>query len=165
MNRLPIVSLLLVVLCAFVGCQPAGSNLDAPSPVDRIQAMNLFVAGLAAVNMDDEPGPDGVVAEVLFYEPSRPGTVLVSGTLEFRMYEGQIPAERLDDVQPLRTWSYAGSELEPFVFRKMGLWGYRVPLTWGASEPTTPTVTLTARYRPQRGRAVSAAPTGISVGG
>jgi hypothetical protein len=147
--------------CGAPAARPAGAR--PPDPVAQAGAITLF-SGLSAVNMDERPGPDGLVVELFLHRPDG-NTVLVTGRVELLLFAGPVPAERLTQTAPLITWGFDAPELRGYTIRKMGLWGYRLPLRWGPNVPEAESVTLVARYLPPSGRPVYSAPTAVSLDG
>ncbi len=90
--------------------------------------------------------------------------VMVSGALEFTMYEGSVTKETRSRHTPFRNWRIAGKELRPFASRDMFGWGYVVPLAWKDRAPTTSAVTLVVRYTSPAGDVVDATPVTIRTG-
>ncbi len=156
-------SLLILVSLAAVGCGPAGLHPDAPRPVARIDAIELR-AMPTAVNWDDDPGPDGLRAEVYCYRVDQPEPMPIEGVLEFVLYEGRLRRSELAAAEPILIWRFTDRELSQMLVRRMGLWGYAVQLGWGDRVPQSASVTLVARHRSPEDGLVQSAPISISMG-
>jgi len=148
-----------VALAAAVasGCGGMGRGNEPPEPVERVDAVGLWGVPPAAINWDDIPGPDGVQVRVFLYQAERPQPVLVKGTVELIMYPGRLHAESVAGVAPLRTWTFTPQELGTRLSKGQAGWGYFFRLGWGQEVPTTPTVTIVARYTPPKGSPVYSA--------
>ncbi|MGC9453929.1 MAG: hypothetical protein ACP5HU_03615 [Phycisphaerae bacterium] len=156
-------ALLMAVGMLVGGCQPTSVNPNAPATVARIDALELR-AMPSAINWDDEPGPDGLRAEVFCYRIDQPEPFPVEGQLEFLLYEGRLRGGELASADPLLTWRFGPSELRGLMIRRLGLWGYSMQLAWGDRMPRTSSVTLIARHRSPEGRTVHSSPISISMG-
>jgi hypothetical protein len=147
------------------GCGPArkGVSLTPPKPVDRVDAIDLWAVPPAAINWDDVPGPDGIQVSVYLYRADRAEPVLIKGKIEFVMYENRRPREGLAAAKPLRTWEYTEQELATHEMRGPAGWGYGTQLAWGKDVPTSPVITLIARYVPPLGPPLVSSPVVIPV--
>lgn len=155
-------ALAVVWAAGLLGCD---AQVNAPPPpVDFADEIDLRTTP-SPVNLDDDPGVDGLVVRVELYRVrgSKVELVTVRGALEFGLYEGVVGAADQGEVKAFRTWRYAGRDLERFLARGIAGWGYNFPLGWGKPGPATSSVTLTARYIPPRGRPMPAAPVTISL--
>ena len=145
------------------GCDGGTSSPERPpTPVMNVREMTVR-ATPTPVDLDGRPGPDGLAVLVNLFGAQGDQPTTVRGRLEFALYEGLLEAGDFGQARPLRSWSFAGEELEPFLMRDLFGWGYRLPLAWGESPPRTSAATLTASYVPPSGRAVSAKPLGIAL--
>ena len=156
----------IVLAAALVaGCQtdPAALGPAPPAAVDNIDQIVLRAAA-SAVNWDDDPGADGVQIRVDLFRLSEALPVMVSGALEFTMYEGFVTKATRSRHTPFRTWRITGKELSDYASRDMFGWGYVVPLAWEGRAPTTSAVTLAVRYTSPAGDVVDATPVTISTG-
>ncbi|MFO8014440.1 MAG: VCBS repeat-containing protein [Phycisphaerae bacterium] len=133
-----------------------------PHPVDRADALELWASPPAAVNWDDTPGPDGVQVRLYAFQVARPDPVMLSGTLEFRLYAGRVRGGD-PDAEPLKVWTFAGDDLAVRRFRSLVGWGYAARLGWGGAKPKTPVVSVQAVYRPPDGPEVASAPASIAM--
>jgi hypothetical protein len=133
-----------------------------PRPLDRADALELWASPPAAVNWDDTPGPDGVQVRLYAFQVARPQPVMLSGTLEFRMYAGRV-ARGDTDAEPFKVWQFTGEDLAVRRFRSLVGWGYAARLGWGGSRPDAAVVTVQAVYRPPDGPEVASAPASIAM--
>lgn len=162
-QRICLAIVLAVALVA--GCQtnPASLGPAPPAPVDNIDQIVLRAAA-SAVNWDDHAGADGVQVRVDLFRLSEDLPVMVSGALEFTMYEGSVTKETRSRYTPFRTWRITGKELGAFASRDIFGWGYVVPLAWKDRAPNTSAVTLAVRYTSPAGDVVDATPVTIRTG-
>lgn len=88
------------------------------------------------VNLDDNPGVDGLVVRVELYRVRGTNVELltVKGALEFSLYEGVVGSAARGEVKAFRTWRYAGKELERFLARNRRL-GLHRPAGLGQARP------------------------------
>jgi hypothetical protein len=140
-----------------------GVSQTPPKPVDSVDAIDLWAAPPAAINWDDQPGPDGVQVSVFLYQSDHAEPVLVKGTIEFLMFEGRKARESLATAKPLRMWSYGVTELATQQVRGPAGWGYAFQLGWGKDVPQSAVITLIVRYVPAAGAATYSEPMVISV--
>ena len=160
----------LVFVLAAAGCtgQMSGKSMRSPSmtppnPVDRVDAIDFWAVPPAAVNWDDDPAPDGIIAQVFLYQTTRPEPVLVKGTLNLLMFDGRVPRAGLASAKPERIWSHGPTELATRQIRGLVGWGYAEQLGWGRTMPASPAVTFAARYDPVSGPPVFSAPIVIQM--
>ena len=160
----------LVLALAVGGCtgQWFGKSMRSPSltppnPVDRADAIDLWAVPPAAVNWDDDPAPDGIIAQVFLYQADHPEPVLVKGTLNFLMFEGRVPRAGVATAKPQRIWSYGPTELATRQIRGLVGWGYTAQLGWGRPAPASPAVTFAVRYDPVAGPPLYSAPIVIQM--
>ena len=155
------------VMIGLAGCKPSGQIRpssrppEAPKPVSRIDAIEL-TAMPTALNFDNIPGPDGIQVRIFCYQLNTPTAVLVSGTMEVLMFEGNVPPEGLG-AKPFHIWKFTGEELSAYRQPSMVGWGYGLQLLWGTHMPTAPMVTVAARYTPPGGQPIYALPVSIAV--
>jgi hypothetical protein len=120
----------------------------------------------AAINLDNEPGPDGLRVQVYFFQKDLASPVTVTGTVDFMMFDGKVTGSEIDTVKPLRVWSLAPASLATCLVRSTVGWSYAADLKWEADKPAGKTVSLTARYSPpDGGQPLYASPVVIAVGG
>ena len=158
-------ALLACVLAAGCGAETGRATVSPtpPEPVDRVDALELWASPPAAVNWDDSPGPDGVQVRLYLFRASRPQPVLVSGTIEFRLYAGRVNRGGDPGADPLKVWTFTGDDLAVRRFRSLVGWGYAARLGWGGERPKTSVVSVQAVYRPPEGPAVAGAPAAIAM--
>ncbi len=145
-----------------VGCGGAtrtGAPLARTSTVD---AVNLQ-AFPAAVNWDDNPGPDGLRARVYLFQAEPTQAVPAAGLLEFLLYEGTPGRDDLAAAEPIREWTYGPDRLPRYAERSLVGVGYAFALGWGAEVPEAETVTLVARYTPPGARPVQSSPVAVAM--
>lgn len=144
---------------ASAGAGPAASAADG----SRIDVVNLY-AMPAAINWDDKPGADGLQVRVFFFRLDEPQAVdMTDGLLEFTIHAGRVPASKLPELPPIKTWRFTAAELAVYRTRSVVGTGYVMSLPWGDRTPASPSVTLSARL--VRGdRAVYAAPIFLAIG-
>jgi hypothetical protein len=152
---------LLALLAA--GCEEPNVSAGGPvEPVVQVDKIDLWAAPYA-LEMDNRPGPDGVLLNVNFYQVAQPKAVPVRGTLEFLLYDGGLTAGQLLGRVPVDSWSFEGDQLESQAQRTYVGYGYRFPLQW-AQRPTRDIVTVVARYTQSDGRTVLSDPVSIPIG-
>ncbi len=141
------------------GCASNGGKQSASA----IQSLHLFSVPVA-VNLDSDPGPDGFAVR-LFAKGSKSskGVAIPNGTVEIQMFDG-ISQNRTNSL-PLRTWSFSGSELKKHEGRSAVGLGYRFTLRWEEARPTQSRFSIQAHYVPSSGKAVSSAPSSVTMGG
>lgn len=147
--------LMLAAAAVISGCPPQGEVM--PKPVAAVVGMEMQV-NLYALNWDGRPGPDGLEVRVRLYIPDPVRAVPVSGTLEFLLFEGRIPPERIEQTKPLRTWSFVGEPLQRHARPGPVGWHYMLRLDWGLDVPTSNSVTLISRYKLPDGRWLYSSP-------
>jgi hypothetical protein len=150
----------LLAALAAGGCGP--SAVQPPRPTTQVQWVRLHVSP-SPVNLDETPGPDGLLAQVFFYQARQPEPVTVRGTLEVLLYDGRYSPASQPATAPLHTWTFTGEQLDRRIIRWMGLWGYAFTLPWGADKPTSGAVTVLARYRAGQGEWIQAVPVPIHL--
>ena len=161
MNRPLTVWLLAGLAAAAPGCVEPDASLK-PVRVTHVDEVTLFALP-AALNWDNRPGPDGVQIIVHLYRHPPAAPVLATGALEFLLFEGPIPRDKLPTAKPFHVWPFTASQLEPYVGRSMAGWGYALRLPWGSNVPTSASITLAARYIPSAGPPLYSAPTTIAM--
>ena len=143
------------------GCASSRNSDKAPA----VQSLHLFSVP-QAVNLDDEPGPDGFAVRLFARGPkSSKGVVFPNGTLEIAMFEGLVSGTSGSTNKPLRTWEFTGGELKKHAGLSAVGTGYRFTLRWTDARPTGNRISIVARYLPPSGPAISSAPSSVTVGG
>jgi hypothetical protein len=151
---------LLLAALAAAGCGPQA--ILPPRPVSEVQWVRLHVSP-SPVNLDETPGPDAIWAQVFFDQARQPEPVTVRGALEILLYDGRYSPTSQPATAPRHTWTFTGEQLDRRIIRWLGLWGYALPLQWGADKPTAGTATLLARYRADQGEWIQSAPVPIPL--
>ncbi len=158
-----LVSRLAFGLCMVLvtGCASSGSKDKLPA----VQSLHLFSVP-QAVNLDDEPGPDGFAVRLFARgQKSSKGIAFPDGTLEIEMFDGLVPETPGSAIKPLRTWSFTGKELKQHAGQSAVGTGYRFTLRWQEARPKQARISIAARYLPSSGPAVSAALSTVTTGG
>ena len=156
-----IVALALGVCAMLVtGCASRGTADKTPA----VQSLHLFSVP-QAINLDDEPGPDGFAVRLFARGPkSSKGVAFPNGAVEIAMFEGLLPDASGSTNQPLRTWEFTGSELKQHAGQSAVGTGYRFTLRWTDARPTGSRISIVARYLPTSGPAISSAPSSVVIG-
>lgn len=156
MSRFQLPGLALVVfLC--------GCGSPAKKEATAIDQLHLLVTSVA-LNLDDNPGADGVGVRV--YASQRGNTEAVpitSGTLDILMFDGHLPLDQLPSLQPRHTWSFPASQLKAQLQQTTIGISYRFAALWGEDKPVGDRVTMVARYTSPEARQVYSAPSSIPV--
>src|SRR6185503_5809266 len=141
--------LLLLFLC-LVGC------ITAPG-TDTVREIHLFGVPVA-VNLNQEPGPDGFAVRVYASNGrAASGLRIKTGRLEVALYDGGKLKIGPDDP-PLRVWTYDPNGLKPFAAKSFIGWGYRFALPWAEARPTHDRFTIVVRYVAPSGEIVASSP-------
>jgi hypothetical protein len=122
-----------------------------PVAVARAEDMLLMLSPPTPMNWNAEPGPDGLQLQVLLFQRGRAAPVLVDGTLEFLLFEGNVAAEKVRQTKPVKTWQFSGDQLKVFQARLRAGWGYGLRLGWGPDKPSGSIITLFAQYTSESG--------------
>jgi len=153
---------LAIGLCVMLltGCASSRNSDKAPA----VQSLHLFSVP-QAVNLDDEPGPDGFAVRLFARGPkSSKGVAFPNGTLEIAMFEGLVSGTSGSTNKPLRTWEFTGSELKKHAGQSAVGTGYRFTLRWTDARPGGSRISIVARYLPPSGPAISSVPSVIAIG-
>ena len=146
-------TMLWVMAWAVVGCGSSPQRMAGNRPpravdlVDRITMLSLP----GAINLDSQPGPDGLRVRVLMFERSQPQPVTAAGQLEYLMFDGRIGPSEFHTREPLQVWRFPAEELPRHLTRSMVGWGYSMELRWSGRTPPGNVVSLAARYVPPNG--------------
>ena len=149
-------------LCAMLmmGCASRGAADKAPA----VQSLHLFSVP-QAVNLDDEPGPDGFAVRLFARGPkSSKGVAFPNGALEIAMFDGLVSETSGSTNRPLRTWEFTGSELKQHAGQSAVGTGYRFTLRWMDARPAGSRISIVARYLPPSGPPISSAPSTVAIG-
>ena len=159
--------LVVAVVAALGGCDATANSTPAPNrikgmpaPVDSADRIALLVPQVAVVNFDDQPGPDGVVAQVMRFKDygKGPKSVLVTGEVDLMVFEGSKPKNINDAPKPFFSQTFTPAELSRCIVGQYNtLWGYSLRARWPAA-PRTKNIWMLARYRPPSGSAVFSSP-------
>lgn len=141
--RPPALVLMLAASALLTGCGPGG--------VDVIAAMEMQVVP-RPVDWRADPAPDGLQVQIRFYSGQPVRAVTVNGTLELLLFQGVVPAGRIAQAKPMRTWSFAGRPLRELAEPDLVGCYHMLRLDWGNLPPPVGSVTLIARYRPPEGQ-------------
>lgn len=146
----------LLLAAQLVGCAPGGASGAGSVIAVDLQALP------AAVNFDARPGPDGLEVMVYLYEQQRPQPAEANGIIEFLMYDGKIPQDKLMTAGPMQAWSFGPAQLVGARSKGLAGTGYAFQLSW-KQVPAGNRVTVLARYTPIAGEPIYSAPVAISV--
>ena len=156
---------LLSTCVLLAGCPPPEMTRPQapvpPKPVERVDHMELQLPDGAATNWDSDPEPDGLRAMVRLYQTSRDKgvrAVLVSGQIDFLLFEGSRPKRPTGASSPFFTWTFTPDQLPAYVTRQYGLWCYAMQLAWGEKAPKAKQIWLVARYRAPGGPPIYSSP-------
>ena len=132
--------LLLLLLSA--GCGSTGIF----SPAGRVEQLHL-IGTPVAVDMDKQPGPDGLGVRVYAgSRDSRAAVRIAEGTLELLLFDGTIRPQEILSSTPIAKWSYTAKELEKHEqISAVGV-GYAFVPTWTERRPKSNRVTVVARF-------------------
>jgi len=153
------VALLLVAAALTVGC--AGPTSDMPM-AKRVVGLDLWAAPLAD-DVDGKPGVDGVSLRLMLQDAAyrAPAIAADDDHIDLLLFEGQ--PRRLDEASAFHVWRLTGEAMQEAAGRYYGLWCYKLTLYWPGRIPATSTVTVLAKYRSSKGRAVRSAPATIKI--
>lgn len=159
--RCGLVALALMLACGLAGCQAGQPGGFAPA--DRVNYLLLQVAP-AAANWSGRPEPEGVELSAMLFQTEGGTPMLGDGTMEFAIYEGILTSQQLAQAKPYYQWRFTTAQLAQAQWRMQVGWGYAFRLAWGDHVPRTASITLTGRFVPKAGPAVSANPVIIAMG-
>jgi len=158
---------LTIAACGAAGCgqAPAHRRLARPpKPVQTVDKVTILTLP-AAVNLDDEPGPDGIRIKAMLFQKSNPRPVTVAGQLDFLLYDRKVSIGELYTERPFHVWSFPAEKLSPYLTRNIVGWGYAMELRWGKHGPKGAVISVAARYTPPDGPAVYSSPVVLSISG
>ncbi len=128
-----------------------------------ITELNLLAMPVV-VNFDGVPGPDGFVVKIYAGNRKHPKPIpIVTGTLDFLMYDGLLPRSDEASAKPRHTWSLKAEDLKRYEMTTSIGTGYQIDLRWGEGNPTGDKITAVARYTSVGGVMVYSAPSVIAV--
>lgn len=144
---------LALVLILFAAATLPGCLVDdgLPGPVDVVAGMEMQV-NPSPVDWRGDPRADGIEVQIRLYREKPVQAVTVTGTLELLLYQGVVPARKIAQLKPLRTWSFSGAPLRKHARPDMTGCHYVLQLDWGTEAPPAGDLTIIARYRPPEGR-------------
>ena len=107
----------------------------------------------SAVNLDNEPGADGVILKMRLYNLQQPlAFTLNQGEIEFLLYEGNVKERDLAVAQPINIWRIQANQMKPYASKTLVGFQYVITLTWLDRAPQSSTITVIARIlRPEGG--------------
>jgi hypothetical protein len=152
-----------IVLCVAVTLTACATRTDStrPTPAGAISELNLLGLPMA-VNLDEQPGADGVVVKLFAVSLANPRAVPIrSGTLELIAYPGSPNPAALPP--PFHRWTFTPAELAPHAFTTALGTGYNLILDWKPRRFPADRVTIIARYQPDQGPPVTSAPSSITA--
>ena len=152
--------LLAIVAAAVQGGCTTTTVSGAPAPVPHADRIALLVPENAIVNWDGQPGPDGVITQVMLLRNSSKGrkSVLVTGEVDIMVFEGRRPENAEDMSKPFFSQTFTARELARRVVGQYNaIWGYSLRLQW-LTAPKSENVWLIARYRPPSGKVIYSSP-------
>lgn len=149
----------LVAGWLLVGCVAVNSNSNG-----GIGDLHLFAVP-NALNLDGNPGPDGIGVRIYASPPGKAeGVAVRSGRIEIWIWDGVVTNPG-SHQKTLHVWSFGSADLEPFAGSTTTLGvGYQLALGWGTNRPSGKVVTVQARYHAPNGQALSSTTSTISVG-
>lgn len=159
--------LVLVLAVAVAGCEDPGGSGSLRPPAATVDVTGFSLSSSpTALNWDDKPGPDGVIARVQFFRTGPHDeirSVPVQGELEFLLYERRVPADELAQTKPSFTWQFPPEKLPDYLGKQMGMWAYQMQLDWREKPPKATVVTLVARWKSPGGTWKYSDPTLVAV--
>ncbi len=152
---------------ALAGCGGPGGrgSLRPPAPTVDVAGFSLS-SSPTALNWDDKPGPDGVIARVQFFRlgaNDEVRSVPVKGELEFLLFDSKLSAAEVTQAQPSTIWRFPAEDLPNFLGKQMGMWAYQMQLDWRKKPPKASIVTLVARWKKPGGGWKYSDPTLVAV--
>ena len=152
--------LALLLLATLTAC---ATRTDSPRPPAATAISELNLLGLPmAVNLDAQPGADGVVVKLFATSRASPRAVPIrSGILEISAYpESPDPAGL---PPPFHRWTFTPVDLAPHAFNTALGTGYNLILDWRPRSFPADRVSVIARYQPDQGPPVTSAPSSITA--
>lgn len=158
---LRILPLAFLILCLGAGC----SSAPKPAPFSvggEIVQLNLLTMPVG-LNLDGQPGVDGVAVKVYANNASNPKTIPIpSGTLEILAWDGTLFG-KTNVPPPLKIWTFTAAELRAMQFESGIGAGYDLILRWGAAVPSKNMMTVAGRYTSPEGRVITSHPSSVTV--
>lgn len=151
-------ALLLVAALTACATQTDSHRLPAATAISELNLLGLPMA----VNLDAQPGADGVVVKLFANSPASARAVPIrSGTLEISAYPGSPGPATLPP--PFHRWMFTPAQLAPHAFTTTLGTGYNLILDWRPRSFPADRVTVIARYQPDHGPSVISAPSSITA--
>jgi hypothetical protein len=145
--------------CGLAARRPGGAAAPGSGGVVvvNLQAMPT------AINWDNNPGSDGLRCRVYLFgpDPHHPESMSAEGDLDFLIYEGAISHDEIATSQAVYEWHFSRAALQAQQVRSIAGMGYAFSLPWGDKVPTSPTITLVARYTAPGAKAAYSSPVAI----
>jgi hypothetical protein len=133
------------------------SGCATSSDASVIRELHLFGIPVA-INMDQEPGPDGFVVRVYASNGrAATGIPIKAGRLEIVMTDGGRPKDG-EEAKPLKVWTYDAQALKAHAVKSSIGWGYRFGLAWNEARPTHDRFTVVVRYVSASGQVLASSP-------
>ncbi|MBM3875530.1 MAG: hypothetical protein FJ386_02275 [Verrucomicrobia bacterium] len=139
-------------VCAFLCAWLAGCATGGGARSGESLALHLLHSP-AAINLDDDPGPDGFALRVFATTArSSKGSVLPAGDLEILMFDGAIREGAPLPSKPRKLWTFSAADLRAHQSQSTLGTAYEFLLRWGADKPAGGRITLLARHRDRQNR-------------
>ena len=126
--------------------QPGSSPTSvvvAPSP--RVDKIELEMAPFA-LNLDNQPGPDGVQVKVRLYNLDQPRAFsLQQGAIEFILFDGRVKDEDIAEIEPFYTWYFSAADFQATGRNTLVGIQHAIVLNWAGHTPRGTSLTLAAR--------------------
>ena len=159
MMKRVIIILLLLMSATGVGCQTDGGPRAARSTTGGLAFDNLYLSSSPApLNLDSEPGADGLKAKVYAFKTGLKAVPITSGKLDLLLFEGTQKDSKAGNSKIIKVWSYTPEDLKAVAFRSYAGIVYNFELRWGKEAPTGGSITLIARYLSNTGKSITSAP-------
>jgi hypothetical protein len=154
-------------LAAIVMLALAAAGCDGPAAPRTVQSIDhiMLEAAPSAVNLDEQPGPDGFEVRVTLFRQDAPLPVALEGVLEMTMYDAVVEGPALAEATPQQIWRFDRHQLRRFAVPARANVGiaYGMSLYWGANPPQRQTVTLAARWRRPNGSYLYSDPVTVHI--
>lgn len=170
MNRQTACLILLSLALTLTGCvtvNESGRTIQPmPEPAARVDRLSVLTSP-APINLDDQPGADGMEIHLYMYKTEPPDRVLpaapTDGHVEIFLYDGRAQISDIDRRTALKQWTFTAEQLQRFRARDVLGINYAMQLAWGDNHPQAKSITLIIRYVDPTGRIVYAAPTHLAI--
>lgn len=122
-----------------------------------------MITAPVALDLDAEPGVDGIAVKLYANNPKTPKAVRIQeGSLEFLLFDGTFYG-RTNPPRVLRTFTFTAQQLRPHEFRSTIGYGYEFSLRWGTNVPTQRILSVGARYTAPDDRNIVSRPSSVTV--